>query len=282
MRKHCSAVFMSVLLVTALLPAHAVVLRFQPEVGDTHRYKLSMSGRMTMEMMGETMRGETTAEMDYAEKALSREGDVTRHQTELLSGTVSMTMAGQSETMDLPTGRLVADIDSRGKLVEMVEADFEGQAMQQPFMGSGPESMSTSFHYGAFPEGDVKEGDTWSDTISMPLSPDGAEVEMTFTSELLALTTFQSRKCAKIRTSFNAPLDMDMAELGVPSGDDESGAMQATLKGDMLMYYDYENSLYVYGEGTMGMDMSMPMPDMPGGDMTTKMIMNLKMAMVEP
>lgn len=281
MRRHCSAVFVGALLVTALLPAHAVVLRFQPKVGDTHRHKLSMSGRMTMEMMGETMRGEVTAEMNYAEKALSREDDVTRQQTEILGGTVSVAMGPQSETVDLPTGRIVADIGSRGQLVELVEAEFEGEA-PQPFMGSGPESMSTSFHYGAFPEGDVKEGDTWSDTISMPLSPEGPEVEMTFTSELLALTTFQSRKCAKIRTSFDAPLDIDMAELGIPSGEEESGTVQATLKGDMLMYYDYENSLYVYGEGTMGIDMSMAMPDMPGGDVTTKMIMNLKMAMVEP
>ncbi len=285
MRRHCAALFVAGVLVVAALPAHAVVLRFRPQVGTARQYKLTMSGRMTMEMagVGEAMRTETTAEVEYREKALSREDDLTRYETELLGGKVNMTLGERIETMDVPTGRFVADMDSRGRLVKMVETEFEGETPQQPFMGSGAESMPASFHYAPFPEGDVKEGDTWSDTIAIPTAPDGPELEMTFTSELLALTTFQGRKCAKIRTSFNAPMDMDLEDLGAPAGSDESGTIEAALKGDILMYYDYDNSLYVYGEGTVGMDMNMSMeiPEMPAGNMTMKMITNVKMVMTE-
>jgi hypothetical protein len=138
-----------------------------------------------------------------------------------------------------------------------------------------------SSHYGSFPEGDVKEGDTWSDTISVPWAPGGSEVEVTCSTELLALTTFQNRKCAKIRISFSSPMEMDLAELGMPVGEEGSGAMQGVLKGDLLTYYDYENSLYVYSEGTVGMEGQMSVSDMLGGVMETKTIMNLKMVMVE-
>jgi hypothetical protein len=285
-RKYWYAVSVIGLLLAASLPVHAVVLRFEPKVGETHRHKLTISGRMTMEMMGEEMRVETTAEVDYAEKALSREGDVTQYETELLGGELTMvneTLGGQTQTIDTPAGRVVAEYDGRGRLVKVVEHEFEGQVSEQPLMGSGPESMATSSHYGSFPEGDVKEGDVWSDTIVMPLAPDGPEVEMEFTSELLALTTFQSRKCAKIRTSFSAPLAVDATDFGVPASGEDAGGVEATLQGDVVMYYDYENSLYVYGQGTVGMDMNIAMAEaeMPGGDMTMKMIMNLKMVMVE-
>ncbi len=59
--------------------------------------------------------------------------------------------------------------------------------------------------------------------------------------------------------------------------------MTGALQGDLLWYYDYEKSVYVYGEGTIGMDMTMSVqaPNMPGGTMTTKMLMNLKTTLVQ-
>jgi hypothetical protein len=272
---------MTALLVTALLPAHAVVLRFRPEIGATHRYKVTMSGRTNTEMMGHAISVQTTGTIDYAEKALSREDDVTRYEKQQLGGSIELTQGGQSQTMDLPGGRSVVDVDSRGRVVEIVEAESEGETDEQPLMGFGPESMVTSSHYGSFPEGDVKKGDTWSDTISVPWAPGGSEVDVTCSVELLALTTFQSRKCAKIRISFDGPVEMDLTELGMPAGEEGPATMEGVLKGDLLTYYDYENSLYVYSEGTVGMDAQISMSGMPGGAMEMKTIMNLKMAMVE-
>jgi hypothetical protein len=234
-------------------------------------------------MMGHAISVQTTGTIDYAEKALSREDGLTRCETERLGGSIELTQGGQSQIVDLPSARSVADVDSRGRVVKTVEVESERETDEHSLMGAGPESMPTSSHYATLPEGDVKEGDTWSDTISVPWAPGGSEIEVTCSMELLALTTFQSRKCAKIRISFDGPVELDLAELGMPAGEEGAGAMEAVLKGDILTYYDYENSLYVYSEGTVGMDGQMTMPGMPGGGvMEMKTIMNLKEVMVEP
>ncbi len=281
MRRDCTVVLIGALALATSLPAHALVLRVQPEIGATHRYKLTMSGRTNTEMMGQAVSTQTTGEVNYAEKVLSREGDVTRYETEVFGGSIEVTQAGQSQTIDLPSGRSVTEVDSRGRVVKVVEAESEGESDEQSLAGSGPGSMAASSHYGSFPESDVKEGDTWSDTLSVPMGPGGPEVEVTCTMELLALTTFQNRKCAKIRTSFSSPLELDLGDLGVPGGEEGVGGLQAVLKGDILTYYDYENSLYVYTEGTMGVDGEMSVPGMPGGGVPMKMIMNLKLVVVE-
>jgi hypothetical protein len=104
--------------------------------------------------------------------------------------------------------------------------------------------------------------------------PDGPEMELAFNSRLLKLTTFQDRKCAKIRTTFSGPMHLDMSSMGMPAGEDAE--MEATLQGDMLWYYDYESSVYVYGEGTVGIDMSFSMPEEMGGAVTVKMVLNIK------
>ena len=285
MKRHCLAGMVTVLALAVCVPAHAVVLRFRPKVGAVHRHKATMAGRMetTMEGMGQTMRAEMAIDMEYSEKALSQTEDVTRLETELLGGKGEVTLNQQTQTMDMPTAKMVADLDPQGRVVKLIEADMPESAMSEQLMGKGAESFPNWSQFSAFPEGDVSEGDAWSDTISIPTTPGGPEMEMTFQSKLIALTTFQSRKCAKIRTSFSAPVDLDLAELSAGEEEEAEGAMTATLQGDLLWYYDYENSVYVYGEGTIGMDMKMSMqiPNVPGGMMTTKMVMNLKTTLVQ-
>jgi hypothetical protein len=149
-------------------------------------------------------------------------------------------------------------------------------------MGPGAETWSTMpAQFGAFPEGDVNVGDTWSEELKIPMAPDGPEMTLNIQSELLALTTFQGRKCAKARTQFEGPMNLDMADLGTPAADVE-GSVEAMLQGDMLWYYDYENSVHVYGEGTVGMDMNISVAgeEMPGG-MSAQVLMNVKMMLAE-
>jgi len=231
--------------------------------------------------MGQTMRGEITVDMDYSEKALSQDEKTTRVETELLGGKSEVSFAGQQQTTDMPTGRMVADLDARGRIVKLIESDLPG-ADQQQLMAQGGESFPNWSQFSAFPEGDVKEGDSWSGTVEVPMGVDMPKIEMSFTSKLLALTTFQDRKCAKLQTTFSAPVDLDMSQLGVPGGDSGDGSVSATLSGNILWYYDHESSVYVYGEGTVGMDMtmSMAMPNMPSGTMTMKMLMNMKTTLV--
>ena len=279
MKRRCVLVLAAGLLAAACLPAHAIVLRYAPKVGEVTKHRASMAGRMETEMagMGPAMRVEMTMSMEYSEKAVSATEETTRVETRLLGGNATMKMNGESHTEGLPSGRMVADMDRRGRVVRVVEADFGGEEMAQA-MAPGSDAFPNWSQFAAFPEGDVEVDDSWTDELEIPTAPEGPELKLTFTSRLLALTTFQDRKCAKLRSSFEGPMKFDMSDVNVPGGQGGEGSMEATLQGDMLWYYDYENSVYVYGEGSIGMDMtmSMPMPEGESGSMTTKMVMNVK------
>jgi hypothetical protein len=279
MRRHRLTGLVFCLLAGLCMPAHAIVLRYSPKPGEVHKSKADMAGKVESSMpgMGQSARIELTMEMDYAEKIVSRTEGVTRVETEILGGQVVTKMTQpmqQTQTMDLPTGRVVVDLDNRGQVVKMIEADMPGADMSQ-FGSQGAESFPNWSQYSAFPEGDVSEGDEWAATLEVPTAPDGPTLELDLASKLIALTTFQDRKCAKIRTQFSGPMEMDMSGASGGAG----GATTGTLQGDLLWYYDYENSVYVYGEGTMGMDMQMDMGEM--GAMTMKMVMNIKTRLSE-
>jgi len=261
------------------VPAHAIVLRYAPKVGEVHKQKASMSGRMemTMEALQQTMRGEIMMDMDYSEKALSQTETVTRVQTDLLGGKGTVTMAGQAQSMDMPTGKMVCDMDRRGQVVKLVEMNMPGA---EQMMGPGAESLPNWSQFGALPEGDVAPDDTWSGKVTIPAGPSMPSIEMTFKCTLLDVTAFEGRDCAKIKTVFSGPFEMDLSQMrGVPAG--AEGSVSATMQGDITWYYDYGNSVYIYGEGTVGMDMNMSMGGAAAGagDMTMKMLMNIKTAL---
>jgi hypothetical protein len=261
------------------LPAYAVVLRYAPKVGVVTKHKVTVSGRAetTAEDVGRTMRVEISGTVNYHEKALSETPDRVRIETAVTGGKLTMKMGGSTQAQEVPTGRMVAEMDRRGRLVKIIESDLgQGQAGQS-LMGPGSESWSNLTNFAAFPEGDVRVGDVWSDEISIPAAEGQPEIKLKLTSRLLALPEVGQRKCAKIRTNFSGPLAF------AGSGESDAGAMQATLQGDVVWLYDYQNSVYVSGEGKLGMDMKMNMsaPEMPGMDMSMKMLMNVKLALAK-
>lgn len=273
--KRCRTAVVLLVLLSAALPAHAVVLRYQPAVGSVQRQKVTMAGRMetSMEGLGQMMRMELVSEMNYQQKALSQTDEVTRVETKMLGGKASVTFGEQSQSMDMPDGKIVADIDRRGRMAKLVEMDMKGQSQQM----MGADALGNWSQFAAFPEGEISIGDTWADKITVPSTAGGPELTLDLNSKLLSVETFQGRQCTKIRTTFSGPMEYDLSAMG------QAGTMNATLQGDMVWYYDYENSVYVYGEGTVGMDMNMASDasGMPAGAMTSKMIMNVKLAMVK-
>ncbi len=282
MLRRCAVGLAAWLLLSAGSPAQAIVLRYRPEVNEVTKHKMSMAGsaRVSMEGMGQVMQMELTGSLDYAEKALSETDETTRVETRLLGGTMTAKVSGESHTQPMPTGRTVVDRDRRGRLVKIVEAEFENLATPQ-LMGPGAETWTNMPNqFGAFPEGDIEVNDSWSEQLEIPTVPGGPEIGMTINSRLLALTTFQGHKCAKIRSSFEGPIKLDLSELGTPTEGVE-GTMEATLQGDMLWYYDYENSVHVHYEGAVGMEMNLAMsgPDAPAGSMSTQVLMDVKMTL---
>jgi len=262
------------------LPAHAVLLRYAPKVGETVKHKVSMAGRTSasVEGMGEGMRMELNGAIQYTEKAISETADTVRVETQVTGGKFTMSVGGRSQGQEIPKGKVVADMDRRGRLVKTIQADFGGKSGAQDFLTGGAGSWSNLASFSAFPEGDVKAGDTWSDEIKIPATQGGPEVNLSTTSRLLEVATYQGRSCAKIRTTFKGPLVFDTS-----GQNDDSGSMEATLQGDLIWYYDYQNSVYVSGEGSVGMDLKMSMsgPEMPGMPVTSKMLMNVKLSLAK-
>jgi len=266
------------------LPAHAVTLRYAPKVGDTVKHKVSLAGRTSSgaegmgDSLAEAMRMEVSGTVQYAERALSETTDTVRIETQVTGGKFTMSVAGQSQDQPVPKGKVVADMDRRGRLVKTIETNFGGKSGVQDFMTGGAGDLSNFSSFAAFPDGDVKAGDTWTDEIKIPARQGGPEVNLSLSSRLLDLTTVENRKCAKIRTTFKGPLSFD----SVPGAGD-AGSMEATLQGDLIWYYDYENSVYVSGEGQVGMNMNMHLsgPEMPGMPVSIKMLMNIKLSLVK-
>ncbi len=287
----CSLGLVVGVLTLACLPAQAIVLRYQPKVGEVVKQKGIITGRVDISMpgvegMGQPMSTELQGTVEYAEKALSQAGETTRVEKRVLGGKITVQVMGEAQAVGMPATRTVVDVDRRGRVVKVIEADrgdmaATGQAGNMLAPGSDYIAQSP-YQYTAFPEGEVEINDSWSEELKYPTTPGGPELTLESTSRLLALTTYQGRKCAKLRTSFEGPMDLDLSDVA-PPGEEVEGTMEAFIQGDMLYYYDYENSVYVHAEGAIGMEMTFSMagPDMPAGSMTAQMLLNMKVTIAE-
>ena len=271
------------LLAVLVLPAQAVLLRYHPKVGVATKHKFTMAGRteVTAPGMPEPMRMEMETVMHSLTKALSETPDTVKVETRVLESSVNLNVAGQTQTQPIPEMRLVSQMDRRGRTVKVEEADMGDLAGAPQMMAGGPETWGNWASFSAFPEKDVKTGAKWLDELSLASIPGMQGMIVKSTSELLALTTFQGRKCAKIRTVFEAPLNLDLSAMAGPGEEEVEGSTEGLMNGDLLWYYDYENSVYAYAEGTMGLTMSMNMGGPMGGSGTTKVVMNMKMTLVQ-
>jgi hypothetical protein len=125
------------------------------------------------------------------------------------------------------------------------------------------------------PEGDVAPGATWSH------EPLEEEEDLPFALEidhrLLELTTYAGRTCAKIAVSWRAPFtDMPFPEAGEAADASASGI----FSGEYVVYYDYENCLEVYVEGSVGASISVAVPE-PAVTVTQNHQINVKSKLVE-
>ncbi|UCC68295.1 MAG: hypothetical protein JSV79_14520 [Armatimonadota bacterium] len=283
MKRRCAMGLVAGLLVASCLPAHAIVLRYRPKINELSKRNITVEGSMqtSIEGAGQFTQREATASAEYVEKALSETAETTRVESRWIRGTLTTKANGESHTEELPPGRMVADIDRRKRLVEVVEADFGGGVDSWSLMGSGAETWTSFFaQFGQFPEGDIEVGDSWYEELKIPIAPASSEIKVTVESHLLALTTFQGRKCAKIRASFEGPISLDLSDFGA-SSEEAKGRLEATFHGDTLWYYDYENSVDVYQEASTRMEINLSVSEheAPGGTITTEATLKMKMAL---
>jgi hypothetical protein len=274
-------------MLSVVLPAQAVLLRYTPKVGTITKHSISMSGRMEMtsEMLPQAMRMQLTATIGEREKVLGQTEGGYKVQTSTSGGTVKMTGDGLegAQSQKAPASSIVAIYDDRSRVMRVVSM----KGAKDPSMGMGGDSDFSALGGIPLPEEDVKPGDTWADEIKMPMGEGMPEATINTTSRLLELATYKGRKCAKIRTTMNGPFSLDMSQ--IPQAQGAQGSADGTLEGTMTAYYDYEKCTWVDASGKVTMNMNMNVnaspPGSEGGGMSMtmgmKMAMNIKMTLAK-
>ena len=272
-------------MLSVVLPAQAVLLRYTPKVGAIAKHTISMSGRMEMtsEMLPQAMRMQLAVTMAEREKVLGQAEGGYKVQTSTSGGTIKMTGEGLggARSQKAPAASIVAIYDDHSRVARVVSMT----GAKDVSMGMGGDSDFSALGGIPLPEEDVKPGDTWSDEIKMPMGQGMPEATINTTSRLLELATYKGRKCAKIRTTMNGPFSLDMSQM--PQAQGAQGSADGTMEGTMTAYYDYEKSVWVDASGkvTMNMNMNVSAPGGEGGGMSMtmamKMAMNVKMTMVK-
>lgn len=269
-----TAVWLTVLLwAVACLPAHAIKLRYRPAKGTVVKHKTTLTGTTTMDMpMGQgTMNMTTNGFITTTEKVLEATDNTVTVETVVTGGTMTLNMGGREQSIAMPQTRMVAETDDRGRVTKVIEADLGTQTGPM----AGMDYNDFAEFSAAFPDKDLDINDTWKDQMKLPLG-EGQEIILTANSRLLQLTTLQGRKCAKIRSAFQGPMNMDLTAQG-------GGVMTGQMSAQFVTYYDYENSVYVSSEGTVNLTMTMSMTDPSGEsmDVSTKTSMKIKVKLVQ-
>lgn len=269
--------------VLAGLPAQAVVLRYQPEVGSTTTYKLVMKGDMSMTMPGleEATGGDVNSTMTMVQKALAKQDNGTKVEMRITEGKLTVTMTGEKTSQDLPSSQAVMVLDDRGRMAELLSSDSGGLGPQETLPGT--DDWGAFAGYGGFPEGDVKAGDVWTDDVKVPASAMMPEMNLQVRSRLVELSTYQGHKVAKISSAFSGPFSGDLSQLAQGAPQQVQGTMSGNLQGNLIALYDYEKSVYVHTEGrfTTTIDTQMSGAGMGAAVMSMKVHMTVDMTALQ-
>lgn len=263
--------------------AQAVDLRFKPKVGEEHRFAFLMSGRMMSSgdsADASDSRREGSVRIHYALKALSETDEQTVVEVRQLDGEATLSAEGESATVTLSPVKATFGVDRRRQSeLEDMEGDDPPESEGMPDavcgilgemeVGCGMWMEAADMLY--LPKDPVEVGATWTHEQKW----EHAGTVQTTEYKLEELTEKAGRKCAKIRAKWNTPYSVT----DVPEGNESIAEwlrMEGLTTGEIVFYYDYENSLDVYIEGTMGSETK---PE--AADASTKMLLNMKISLVE-
>jgi hypothetical protein len=274
--------------------AQAVEIQYKPKVGETTKQRVMLAGRMSMEADSPLMqdfildRAQVSATIDYTSKPISQSGDATEVKVQITQGEATITVSEGQEKTSLGSVESTMRVDRR---LEVSEVDFTTEEDYRHLSDDAAGAMD-AFGIGAggwwdlvdvlyLPEGDVSVGAEWTykdDDTSIGGGEEAPPLEVQF--KLLELTTHAGRNCAKISTSYR----YEFSEVAMPTGAEEGGRMTTSglMSGEYLIYYDYENSVRVYREGSTGFDVTViaEYPEMGEATVRTKIVMNVKASLV--
>lgn len=272
-------------LAAGVASARGVVIEYKPKVGQKATYKVMFAGRMQRAIEGDvpyatSQRYEVTATLKYTSQVLSQTDDATIVKIRMEDGEADVKTGDIVETVDLGTLQAEATVDRRrlGTDADVTaEADLSEvhldviDALESLHLLDDQWLGLVDVLY--LPEGDVKPGATWSHRDEP--EGEGPFPTVTIDHRLVELTSYGSRKCAKIAVSWRVPF----SDVPFPPGGGEVEALASgVFSGEYLVYYDYENCLEVYVEGSVGTSLTVPLPD---SSFEQKQQMNVKARLVE-
>jgi hypothetical protein len=245
------------------MPAHALLLRYTPKTGSVVTRKIATSGRTVMrsETLSKSSRTERVGTTLERKEVLGQERGGYKVRESSPGGTTTVTKSGQkgARKKKEPPSSKVTIYDDRGRVVSVLSKAPEAGATD--FLIEADDFMALGTI--AFPEQEVKPGDTWSDEARVSMGEGMPELVLTVNCRLLALVTYHGRSCAKIRTSITGPLNLELSQ--IPGLKGLEGSAEGTVGGTAVEYYDYTTSTWLDGEAKLTMALSMlatvPTPD---------------------
>jgi len=288
-------------------PAEAIVLRYELKKGDIARFKemAAAAALVSINIAGQTQ----TQQARHSQTATYKEEvtDVTSEGVIILvraleSGSMTAEVGGEQGKVSrpLPEMRTFIRMTPRGQVLSArtTFAPQQGAAAPQAPPGFNIEDLGVNMgtleavlSHLPFPEKDLQPNDTWSEQIRLPGFLGSPATTINLNSRLLALGPYKGRDCAKIRTSFEIPLEIDLQEIfkqmPLPEGAEVQMEMKGKIAGRVEWQFDYKQGLLVYAEGPMqvaakaSFSFTGPQGESMSGQVNITMKMNTKTTLLE-
>jgi len=231
------------------LPAWAVTLRWKPAPGATASYTLSLvsdtrsvgvGNRLTLSAARGRLEGTLTM-------VRPPKPDQVALDCRMTGGRLVVWLQGAPEPRRVPTSVERVVMTPLGETVDWKLTRGDLAELEPPMrLMLEPGDLCVFEGYGAFPERDLKPGDTWSGYYDEKPSGPGEEPQrISYQSTLMSLGHFRGRPCARIATTYQvAPVPKQAPQ---PASEPPATLMA----GDVFWCFDVERSMILYYTETM-------------------------------
>lgn len=235
----------------ALPVSGQALLRLDPPEGQVSRYVFSMEVTAENPMMP-TSGPMMTLRAHQTRTILTATGEVIRGRTAIDSAAMTNAIPGAGPLPDLSGSVFTVEINPRGQHVSTVaEETPSGEAEQ---VG---QDLVEGAEFFSLPEAEVGTGDSWTETVPVPLSLGGpaqtADVDLTY--------TLDSMEDGRVTITFTGPVESSL----------DMGGMSANVTGDLTgsMVVDLAEGRYVRQESRLNVDVVMAGMAIPTETTTT-------------
>ena len=256
--------------VGAVAVGQSVQLRYAYRQGERLRYDVTLKGNGTISSptLGQNDPFEMSGTLAYVQdvQKVDQSGNATLH-TVVQDSTINATWGGQPIPVALALPPLTVQTTPTGKILSCTVASASTQ--QLPGLGLAGADMATqafdfSKFFGStqnigFPVAAVSPGSEWADTSTVT-TPDGARLVITSSSKLLGFADYQGVRCAKIYTTYKAPISLEMVQLGIPF------KLAGSEEGTMTAYFAPAEGRLIASLGKVVADLTMSGQVAVGGE----------------